>query len=411
MALYKVSPGDLPMASDIDQLVDVFLGAHSIGGINLAQKFNPPVTSLGVTITNAGIDSLGVGSYTYALTFITGYKKSNGSILITNETPISNLTNVTTTDVQQQVTLSGLPALPTGVIGIRIYRTKLGAPGVYYLVTTITDPTVTSYIDKTTDANLSTSTPPSTNSTGTYFKSLVVSNDGITNFLSATSDGVVVNRLSMATTDRWFLYNALGDYGLNMNNSDIINVNSVVMRDAADGSTEGFFWAKSTTTPGSTNVVDYDRMYVLDGTLYVAGSKVRTNGNLNSINRGSTNTSLPTATYVKVDWMQATAPYMWDNTNKAWSIPRAGKWKFTATVTLQNITSGSTATYFNRWTLNNVATGIGTMKITAGGSDTLTTTYMGTFSVGDLINVEAYISIGTANVYGTWSHIIIEEIG
>ena len=57
--------------------------------------------------------------------------------------------------------------------------------------------------------------------------------------------------------------------GLDCKNSDIINVNSIFMNDAAASDTEAFQWAKSTTPMGSVDPADYDSLRVYNGKLYL----------------------------------------------------------------------------------------------------------------------------------------------
>lgn len=61
------------------------------------------------------------------------------------------------------------------------------------------------------------------------------------------------------------LYMNDGKFGINMQNSDIIGINNLVMNDAMENSNEGIWALKSGKTIGSTNVADYDVIRFLDG--------------------------------------------------------------------------------------------------------------------------------------------------
>jgi hypothetical protein len=163
MALYNVAVGGLPQASDLNQLIDIFSGAHDIGTLSLAPVVSAPATT-GFALTGQAGTTLGVGAYNYQFTYVTGYYKSDGTLVITGETPASSALAITTTTGSTTVKVT-LPVPAIGAIcATRIYRTAVGG-STYGLVATVKDGT-TVYTDSTADASRG-AVPPSTNTTGT----------------------------------------------------------------------------------------------------------------------------------------------------------------------------------------------------------------------------------------------------
>lgn len=126
--------------------------------------FSAPVAGMTAT-TQAGM-ALGVGSYAYAVTFL-----SQGG-----ETTPSPLVTVTTTSNNQQVQLANIPIGPTApatpgaatntVIGRNLYRSQVGG-GALTLLATLADNTTTSYVDALGDVNIAaTPSPPAVNTSG-----------------------------------------------------------------------------------------------------------------------------------------------------------------------------------------------------------------------------------------------------
>jgi hypothetical protein len=171
MALYPFSVGDLPMPSDINQIVNMLTGAHDVGQLNLAPKIQDPTTT-GFSLTAQAGSSLGVGQYGFQFGLVTGQYKTNGTLVKTGETlPTPSLTITTTsgnTTVKITLPTTGLPA---SVIAFNIYRTSVGGTD-YKLIATVKVGN-TSYIDSTADASRGTQTPPTANTTGTILSGLM----------------------------------------------------------------------------------------------------------------------------------------------------------------------------------------------------------------------------------------------
>ncbi len=126
--------------------------------------FAPPAAGMSATAVSG--TGLNVGSYQYAVTFLT-----QGG-----ETTPSPVTSVNTTTGNQKVTLAAIPlgnnltAIPgtatNTVIGRNLYRTLVGGSTLYWLAT-LPDNTTTSYSDSAADATLSGKlSPPTVNTSG-----------------------------------------------------------------------------------------------------------------------------------------------------------------------------------------------------------------------------------------------------
>ena len=130
-------------------------------------QFLPPVAGMGATaMTGSG---LGMGSYQYAVTFLSQ----------SGETTPSPFVTVTTSSGKQQVALSNIPLGQTttvvanivggatnAVIGRNLYRSLVGG-STLYLLTTLPDNTTTSYNDVLPDSALTSHPqPPTVNTSG-----------------------------------------------------------------------------------------------------------------------------------------------------------------------------------------------------------------------------------------------------
>ena len=102
-----------------------------------------PTACTATLVTDAG--NVDVGTHVYKVTYITS----------TGETGLGTASNTVTTDVtHKQVELSAIPVSTSGAVtGRKIYRTKTGGTN-YYLLTTISDNTTTTYTDNIADASL-----------------------------------------------------------------------------------------------------------------------------------------------------------------------------------------------------------------------------------------------------------------
>lgn len=165
MALYPVAVNTDPVISDINQIIDLFNGNHDVGLIQLAPQVLAPTSAPTAALASA-TSGLGVGAYTYTIAFVTGYKKSDGTIVKTAETNYGPTVNISTTSGNQSVQLSNIPTSSSpSVVARSIYRTPVGG-GPYKFVAMITDNTTTTYLDNLRDINLG-NVANSSNQTGT----------------------------------------------------------------------------------------------------------------------------------------------------------------------------------------------------------------------------------------------------
>lgn len=163
MALYNVTVGGTPQASDLNQLVDVFNGNHDVGTITLSPVVAAPATT-GFALTAQSGSTLGVGTYNYQFTYVTGYYKSDGTLVVTGETTVSPALSITTASANTTVKIT-IPVPATGAVcATRIYRTAVGG-STYGLIATIKDGT-TIYTDSIADGSRG-AVPPASNTTGT----------------------------------------------------------------------------------------------------------------------------------------------------------------------------------------------------------------------------------------------------
>lgn len=167
MALYDIISGQAAVASDVEQLINIFNGKHDIGNLSFAPQLSAPSSGSFSLATQAG-SSLGIGAYNYQFTYVTGQYKSDGVTLVqTGETTVSASKSITTTSGNTNVLVT-LPtsSLPTSLVAINIYRTSVGGSD-YKLIATVKAGSV-NYTDSTSDASRGSQTPPSTNTTGTF---------------------------------------------------------------------------------------------------------------------------------------------------------------------------------------------------------------------------------------------------
>lgn len=163
MANFKpIVSGTDPLASDVQQIIDSLTGAADIGGLALFVAISQPGALTAAASATAGNPN---GTYTYKVTFCTGYKDSDGTVRINAETQ-GGTTSAGVTVASKQINLTNLPLGPAGAVARRIYRTAAGgADGTQQLVTTINDNVTTTWTDNVADASLGAAVPTS-NSTG-----------------------------------------------------------------------------------------------------------------------------------------------------------------------------------------------------------------------------------------------------
>lgn len=162
--LTDVNSGDLPLASDLNQLVDVFKGTHDLGNsVFFAPQILPPSLT-NVTLQTQTGTTLGIGTYKYQFTLQSGYYRSNGQFSLSGETSVSLTLSITTTSSKQSVKIN-LPTtgLPASAAAWAIYRTANNG-STYGLVGTIRVGNAI-FNDSVADSARG-AAPPTTNTTG-----------------------------------------------------------------------------------------------------------------------------------------------------------------------------------------------------------------------------------------------------
>lgn len=165
MPLYRIDVGATPRASDINQIVDGINGLVDFGQVVFAAPVAAPVSAgTAASMNGAG---LSIGTFTYAVSFVTGVRRSDGTLYVTGETPVSPTWTTLTTSGYQRVAIANLPNGAPTVIGKRIYRSDVnGNASTLKLVATL-PATQTTYVDSTPEAERG-AAPSATNTTGTW---------------------------------------------------------------------------------------------------------------------------------------------------------------------------------------------------------------------------------------------------
>jgi len=171
VSFYRVIPGSVgvggsgtPKASDLNQYAKAFDGDVDLGAVEFAIPVVAPSTT--PTATASAGAGLSTGNYVYGVTYVTGIRKDDGSLVVNGETTVSSASLVTTTGPNAQVALTSIPVSGSSlVIGKRIYRTLVGGAQLKLVTTLAAD--VTSYTDTLPDGSLGANVP-TTNTTGTY---------------------------------------------------------------------------------------------------------------------------------------------------------------------------------------------------------------------------------------------------
>ena len=110
------------------------------------------------------------GGYQLAVAFVTGYATSDSPTPTyqTKGNTGGGTASSTVTVSSQEIDWSSIPIGPTGVVERILYRTQANG-STFYLLTTLTDNTTTTYTDNTPDSSLG-AQMPTTNTTGGVFR-------------------------------------------------------------------------------------------------------------------------------------------------------------------------------------------------------------------------------------------------
>lgn len=99
--------------------------------------------------------SLGIGAYTYAVSF---GETNNGQSTV-GQSLVGTTATITTTANNQVVSLTAIPTGPSGTTSRYIYRSKVNTTSPLYLVTQLNDNTTTAFTDSVADASLGAQSP------------------------------------------------------------------------------------------------------------------------------------------------------------------------------------------------------------------------------------------------------------
>ncbi len=188
------------MASDLNQYAAALAGENDLGQMTL---FAPLAAPGPMTATTSGAGPLN-GTYTWALTFETGYEQQTlGATANTLGTPIIYTTGTTGVGtpsaalsvVSGAVVLTGLPIGPTGVVERILGRTVANVSGTFYTVAVL-DNTTTTFVDTVADSALGAALP-TVNTTGT---DLAVNKNLTVGGLTSLNNAVTVNAPLTAET-------------------------------------------------------------------------------------------------------------------------------------------------------------------------------------------------------------------
>lgn len=177
--LKTIVPGAPPMATDINQLIQMLNGLIDIGVL----KFSSPVAAPSAPTISAVAGAANLtGTYKYKLVYLTGWVDSYYNLYV-NGFSVSNETSITLSSQNASITI---PSFPTSVIGVAIYRTAAGgASDTQKYVDIMVNSALGPYVDSVSDANLGTrmlgastspkaygtaipASVPTTNTTGTF---------------------------------------------------------------------------------------------------------------------------------------------------------------------------------------------------------------------------------------------------
>lgn len=115
--------------------------------ISTAEPTIQPV-ALAAVLAGSGAGNVEDGLHNYVYTFVRPLGDSQPA-------PLTPLTVVDKTS-DGQVSLTGITAGPAGTTARKVYRSKIGAPTAYFLLTTIADNVTTIFTDNVADAGLTT---------------------------------------------------------------------------------------------------------------------------------------------------------------------------------------------------------------------------------------------------------------
>jgi hypothetical protein len=152
--LKKIVAGTEPLASDIDQIVQLLNGVADIGALSLAQPVADPAAP--ILAINGAAGNLN-GTYKYKLVYCTGLLDSDSNYYFSGFVAETEAT-VSVTNGKVDLTLPGFSA---PIIATAIYRTAVGgASGTEKFISMVMNGSIFSFTGNVTDANRRTPSIP-----------------------------------------------------------------------------------------------------------------------------------------------------------------------------------------------------------------------------------------------------------
>lgn len=147
--------GGPPLASDVAQFAQAFIGAADVGSLSFCAAQSTPAAPTGTASATSGNLN---GAYYWKTVLITGFLQSDGSFFVSGFAPSAASAQATVSSKQANITSIATGA--AGTIGRAIYRTAAGgAAGTEKYVGVIWDNTTTTFTDNIADASLGSGMP------------------------------------------------------------------------------------------------------------------------------------------------------------------------------------------------------------------------------------------------------------
>lgn len=214
------------------------------GNLNFTSVVAP--TACTAALAGAGAGNVDNGAHYYKVSYVNA----------TGETELGTISNIVTVvdkTTNGKINLTSIPISSSGSVTARkIYRTKAGGTG-YYLLTTISDNTTTTYTDNISDASLTgaSANDMQNNSFGKLFVDSVASlNLGTTNSFIGQSSGIA-NTTGFNNTA--FGYRSLYSNTTGYHNTAIGNLSTYSNTDGYYNTAVGYYSLYANTT-GYSNV-------------------------------------------------------------------------------------------------------------------------------------------------------------
>ena len=254
MGFKTITPGQKPLASDLNQIIQALTGQADLGNLQLTPSLSTPATP---TLT-AGSTGILNGAYNYQLVYVTGFVESDDGLFVSGFASGSEGT-ITVTSKQVNVTI---PAFSAPTIAVLIYRTIAGgATGSEEYAGIFTSSAGGTFVDNLADASLGTGMPNSSSSpkaTGTTIPATVPISNTTGMLLTVPSGMKVKGKYTGTANYAWVGFYEVdgttqqGYVGVPNGSTDSMYVKSII--------------GDVVLSPASGRVVKTDRNILDDGT-------------------------------------------------------------------------------------------------------------------------------------------------